>query len=529
MNKKLGKHQDYNIVFSEKWDLAISRLTSDYAYSMLVTEGGTPIIEWVTEPFKRFLNSNTNTNLDSKGQAFIFGLLIHPDDIAIVQERTEKLLAGYENATEYRVMTNTGDTVCFYDHALPIRDWSEGCVVRIYGAIQDVTNRRKTEEKLHLMQAAIDCSNNSIIITGLEDTNWGIIYANNAFVKMSGYSLSELMGQNCRFLQGEDRDQPDLEKLRTALQNQGDGHGILRNYRKDGSMFWNEIYISPVLDKQGRVSNYVGVQMDVSNRINLENLLVNSETKLRSIFDNVVDGILIFDSTGVIESVNPAAEIIFGYAKEELIGTNIDRLLKGHDPFKHSKLASTNFMCEFNAKSQVVKGLRKDRSIFPIDLGISKIDFDDRQCFVGMVHDISQRMQAEDMLRELSPHLLSVREEESTRIAREIHDVLGSNLAALKMGLNWLNKQLQNSPPGIKEKVLMMNHHIDESVQAVRQITTDLRPSILDHLGLISTIEWQLERFRLQTGMQCTDSLPDHDIEMDEKRVTAIFGLFRKP
>ena len=529
--KDYCKDEDRHIHLCEKWDLAISRLTSDFAYSMRISPDGKPIFEWITEPFKRFININGSPDREATEQVQDFGLPIHPDDITVVQSRFEKLLAGFEDTTEYRVMANGGEILYFSDHALPIRDWSNGKVLRIYGAIQDITSRRKAEEKLYLMQQAIDSSINGIVITGLADTDYAIIYANEAFLRMTGYSLPELLGHNCRILQNNDREQADIAELRLALQSYCEVYAILRNYRKDGSLFWNEVYISPIRDKQGRTTHYVGVQNNVSHRIEMEDSLSKSEAKMRSIFNNVFDGIIIIDKSGIIESLNSSVERLFGYSAEELISHNINKLVLESDRSRHDSYL-TNYLNGGKAKiigyGREVNGLRKDGSIFPMELGVSEFDNEQRHFFIVTLHDITERKQAEELLRDLSSHLVTVREDERTRIAREIHDELGSILAALKMDLNWLSKQLPTDLPECHEKAGVMNRQLDNAIQTVRKVISDLRPSILDHLGLLAAIDWKIDEFRQQTGMQCVLTVPENNIVMEENRDIAVFRIMQE-
>jgi PAS domain S-box-containing protein len=122
------------------------------------------------------------------------------------------------------------------------------------------------EASLRLRDRAISASANGIVITDRRGSDNPIIYVNRAFERMTGYAAAEVLGRNCRFLQGADRDQPGLAAIRQAMREEREGHAELRNYRKDGSMFWNELFVAPVRDERGRVTHYVGVQNDVTSR-----------------------------------------------------------------------------------------------------------------------------------------------------------------------------------------------------------------------------------------------------------------------
>ncbi|MGZ4989643.1 MAG: PAS domain S-box protein [Methylobacter sp.] len=525
------KEGNTDALLCEKWDLTISRLTSDFAYSMRISPDGKPIFEWVTEPFKRFIDINGISNRELGEPIHYRNLPIHPDDVSIVQHRFEKLLEGFENTTEYRIITGEDKIFYFSDHALPVRDWKSGKVVRIYGAIQDITSSRNAEEKLNLMQHAIDSSNNGIIITGLADTDYAIVYANEAFLQMSGYSMQELLGRNCRILQNDDREQADIVEIRAALANYRDAYAILRNYRKDGSLFWNEVYISPIRNKRGRITHYVGVQNDVTHRIEMADSLSKSEAKMRSIFNNVSDGIIIIDDNGIIESLNPSFEKLFGYSADELIGHSINKLMPESDRSRHYSYL-TNYLNSGMAKitgiRREVSGLKKDGSIFLVELGVSAFSVDQRRYFIGTVHDITERKQHEKALRNLSSHLVTAREDERTRIARDVHDQLGSILAVLKMDLSWLAKQLPKELLKCHEKVAVMNMHLKDAIESVRKIITDLRPSILDDFGILAAIEWKIDEFRQQTGMQCVLTVSKENIVIDKNRDIAIFRIIQE-
>jgi diguanylate cyclase (GGDEF)-like protein/PAS domain S-box-containing protein len=135
-------------------------------------------------------------------------------------------------------------------------------------ALQEATERvmlRETEEALRLRDRAVEASVNPVMIVSASDPEMPLVYVNRAFEQVTGYSREEAIGRNCRFLQGTDRDQPELDKIRRAIAEQHDGQALVRNYRKNGSLFWNKLYVTPVLDpRSGAVTHFVGVQYDIT-------------------------------------------------------------------------------------------------------------------------------------------------------------------------------------------------------------------------------------------------------------------------
>jgi PAS domain S-box-containing protein len=155
--------------------------------------------------------------------------------------------------------------------------------------------RRSPEELRRLLDRAVVASSNGIIITDPNLPDSPIVYVNPAFEKISGYAAEEVLGRNCRFLQGEDRAQPHLDELRAALREGRDCRVVLRNYTRDGALFWNELHVSPVHDDEGRLTHFVGVQNDVTERRGIEQALMRSEERLRLAVESTGLGTWDFD------------------------------------------------------------------------------------------------------------------------------------------------------------------------------------------------------------------------------------------
>jgi PAS domain S-box-containing protein len=122
-------------------------------------------------------------------------------------------------------------------------------------------------QRLMLMSRAVEFAHNGVVITDPNRADNPIIYTNPAFTEITGYSAEEILGRNCRFLQGNDRDQPALTELRNAIKEERALTIVLRNYKKNGTRFFNELTISPVRDEQGHLVSFVGIQNDISARI----------------------------------------------------------------------------------------------------------------------------------------------------------------------------------------------------------------------------------------------------------------------
>jgi two-component system, NarL family, sensor histidine kinase UhpB len=136
--------------------------------------------------------------------------------------------------------------------------------------------------------------------------------------------------------------------------------------------------------------------------------------------------------------------------------------------------------------------------------------------------------QKNHQLRALTAHLQNVREEERTRIARRVHDELGQALTGLKLDVSWLAGHLPKGSRALNEKALALSTCIDETIQAVRKISTELRPGILDNLGLVAAIEWQAQDFQLRTGIRCVTRMPATETMWDQDLSTAFFRILQE-
>jgi diguanylate cyclase (GGDEF)-like protein/PAS domain S-box-containing protein len=193
----------------------------------------------------------------------------------------------------------------------------------IANVLATAIDRKQSEARLHLMERAIAASSNGIVLTDANQPENPIIYVNPAFESITGYSPSEVIGRNCRFLQGKDRNQPALKELRSAIQEQRECHVTLRNYRKDGTLFWNELYVSPVFDTEGFLTHFIGVQTDITQRQEALEALREREEQYRRIVETATEGIWVLNRDYQTTFVNQQMATMLGYTIEEMLGETL--------------------------------------------------------------------------------------------------------------------------------------------------------------------------------------------------------------
>lgn len=273
--------------YKERFEL-LSKATNDVVWDWDLTSHTI----WWNQGFQTLFGYNADqiANLD-----FWYSCL-HPLDAERVLSALQASIA--KNASqwsdEYRFKKD-GSYASILDRGYLMVD-EQGKPIRMVGSMQDLTERKKGEQILRMQSRAIESAAEGVVITDpclndaeMEDNP--IIFVNEKFCLDTLYSKSEILGKNCRFLQGKDTDQQTVNNIRTAIQEQKPFSGEILNYKKDGTPFWCFLVIAPVVDEKGKLSHFVGLSSDISQRKEAEsNLLLHNEQliKINSELDQFV-------------------------------------------------------------------------------------------------------------------------------------------------------------------------------------------------------------------------------------------------
>jgi len=267
--------------------------------------------------------------------------------------------------------------------------------------------------------------------------------------------------------------------------------------------------------------------------------LGEAQRRLGAIVDSAMDAVITVDEEQKIVLFNRAAEQVFRVRRDDMLGTPLDRLLParfrgahhGHiDGFGRTGVTSRRM-----GDVTTLWALRADSGEeFPIEASISQALEGGRRYFTVILRDITRRKQAEDALREsqrelrqLSARVLEAREEEKARIARELHDELGQLLTALKMDLGWLRERLP-ADPELARRTAEMGALLDQTVGATRRISADLRPLMLDDLGLADAAAWLVDDFARRSGVACRVDIAEELQEVSKAVATAVYRAIQE-
>lgn len=257
----------------------------------------------------------------------------------------------------------------------------------------------------------------------------------------------------------------------------------------------------------------------------------NIRLELSDILDAFPFYVLLVDEYHHILQANAAVRAQLGVDPKDIIGKYCPTVIHGlHKPIEGCPLeeaVETNQVVEREVFDQG-SGSWVRSSIYPTGGSTA----DGRRIYFHMITDITERKEAEEQvktsreqLRELSQHLEFVREEERTKLAGEIHDELGQLLTGLKIDVSWMARRLPKGEKSLAEKTRTMNELIDEAVQTVKRISSELRPGVLDHLGLTAAIEWQAQELAERTEISFEFKSSPKEIVLDGGRSTTIFRI----
>ncbi len=258
--------------------------------------------------------------------------------------------------------------------------------------------RQQADERLRLMDRAISASHNGVILTNATQPGNPVIYVNPAFERMTGYQTTEILGRNCAILQGPDTQPEAVQTIRTAISHRQDCHVTLRNYRKDGTPFWNQLFISPVFNDQGEATHFVGIQNDVTQRYQAELALQASEAQYRRIVETAAEGIWILDELNITSFVNTQMAEMLGYTPAEMLGRSFFDFMDADS----RTAAQQQFTAQHQstAESHDFRFKRRDGTDFWALISSSPLvnEVGDYLGALGMVTDITDRKQAETQL-----------------------------------------------------------------------------------------------------------------------------------
>jgi PAS domain S-box-containing protein len=465
--------------------------------------------------------------------------LVHHSGVAVAGERVSAIrrIEGYPLAVTttlsmnfalrdwYRSAALLGAAAAAIAAFLSLITFSLAYQLRVEEELKSVV--MESEERLQaIIQSAMDA-----IIT--VDARRRIVLFNAAAEQIFRCPSAEATGADIgRFIPGRLLElQPEYDAEFDAagapMRKMGQ-HLAFTGVRADGAEFPIDASVSQV--RLHGADLFIVILRDVTERKQVEAALRDNEQRYRTLFSKATDGILLLDAEGNIVDVNDAFARMHGYTVDELLKMNLREL----DTPETLALAPERIgrILAGETIGFEVEQYHKDRHIVPLDVAASTIDIDGKPYALGFHRDITERRRAEQEikrsqqeLRGLSKAANEALEAERRRTARELHDELGQSLTALKMDLESLRFALPPGQPELEERARAMHTLLDGTIAATRRIAADLRPLMLDDLGLAAALDWLTRNFSKHTGIATDLVIDDSVAQVPEPIASALYRI----
>ena len=473
--------------------------------------------------------------------------MIHPEDrerVSVVTEEAQRGVRRYD--VEYRIVRADGEVRFLHSQGDILRD-EQGRPRRAFGIAQDITERNRAEEKLKqsegqlaeaqqiarvgswnwdLQSNALNWSDELYRVFGVDPQTFNPAY--------EAVVMESIHAEDRALVRGV---------IESSLKTQEPFSFYYRIHRPDGEERVIHARGDVVSDEHGTPIRMFGTAQDVTERKKAEEALREAEQKYRDIFENAGEGIFQSTPDGRYIAANPALARMYRFASpEELIHSRQDISRQLYiDPTRREE-----FKRQLEEQG-AVRGFehevfRKDGSRLWISVNARTVRDEQGaiQYYEGTAQDITERKAAEEklkasseQLRALSASLQAAREEEGARIAREIHDELGGALTSLRWDLESVDKVISESGDqprlqALRERIEVMLRLTETTINNVRRISAELRPGILDDLGLLEAIEWQAGQFQARTGITCRCDCSLENLDLGREQSTAVFRIFQE-
>ena len=417
-------------------------------------------------------------------------------------------------------------------HLLPIRDGT-GAVVYGMGVALDITERKCEQERLaeneSRLRAIIDAEPECVKVL---DGSGHVLTMNPAGLAMVEADAPEqIIGRNALSVVA-----PEYHKAFTDLSRRVFS-GVTGTLEFEiigfkGTRRCLEMHAVPLRGPQGEIHSVLGITRDVTKRKHAEQALRESQERLQLVARATNDAVWDWDLVTDDLWWGDGFPKMFGYAPDE-IERSVESWMSRLHPDDRERV-TTGIRAAIDGGetswSDEYRFRRRDGRYAEIyDRGYVIHDANRRPVrMVGSMMEVSERKRTEAQLRKLAARLEAIREEERTRIAREIHDEVGQALTALKMDLAWLGKKVPPRGTPVKKKLLGMEGVIDATMDALHRILAELRPGVLDDLGLPAAIRWLAEEFKRRTEITCTVHMTGGEPGLDSGQATAVFRILQE-
>ncbi len=328
--------------------------------------------------------------------------------------------------------------------------------------------------------------------------------------RIYGYLEWEALGHNIGMICPRGERARMLKRLKAVARGRSLPPFESRHVAKDGRLLDIWLTLNPLRDNRGRPVAAAATARDITAQKRAEAALRASEERNRSlvqtIVDTAVDGIIITNERGIIQNINPAAQRIFGYRADDVVGRNVKLLMP--PPYRRPHTRSMRRYLRTGERRIIgilreLEGLRRDGRVIPIEVSVSETMIDGRRTFTGFVRDLTQRKKAEHSIRRLQRELIAAADAEQRRIGQELHDQLGSMLTGVSMLTEALQRRLERLGLPECETAAQLGSQVREAHAEARRVARGLVPLVVEIYGLVPSLQELAERVDAREGIRC--------------------------
>jgi PAS domain S-box-containing protein len=376
----------------------------------------------------------------------------------------------------------------------------------VRGMARDITEQRRAEKSMSDLRRELELTMNSME-EGVHrvDLKGNIVFENPAAARMLGWEVAELLGNPGHLTMHHTRQDGTTYPIEECPIDATFRDGITRQvadevfWRRDGTSFPVEYMTAPMRNDRNEIVAAVVTFRDITERKQIEEALRESEERYRELFENAKDAIYVHDLSGRYTSVNHAAEQLSGFTREEILGKHFSNFVSPRD-LKHVRTNLCRKLDEENETIYEVDMVTRTGQRVPVEVS-SRLIYESGVAVgvQGTARDITDRKRAQEALRIYSQRLIQVQEAERENIARELHDEIGQVLTAVRINLQSIQRSCRTADcvPPLNESIGI----VDEALGRVRELSIELRPSLLDDLGLTAALRWYVDRYAQRTGI----------------------------